>query len=327
MATEPNNAEEQLKRYAAERRKDAPVELHPADRAMLQGEVARVYGQRRAAKPFWRRWLLGSELGWAIALIGILTISFWTLRQPPHKEEHDAVKSAPPAQPAQAPVTTPAENKPAAETRAAASPKPEPAPVVVQPEPPRTVAPMSAATAPTRARAEALPDVRQKKVEVTKAAAPASKPAGQVGAADELQLSFSNSAPPPTANIAGQNALDTKNAKDLFANNGPSVVLNRFTMRQTGSRIQFEEADGSKYEGSVSLDANGNNAFRTRGTNRTLRMPVDFTGNLYLNNAAQNNANQQRQLRLAPDQPRIQGQAVVGTSNQIQVDAEAAPAR
>jgi hypothetical protein len=42
VANEPNKAEEELKRYAAERRAQAPTELHAADRRLLQGEVARI---------------------------------------------------------------------------------------------------------------------------------------------------------------------------------------------------------------------------------------------------------------------------------------------
>src|SRR5206468_12506038 len=55
MADEPNNKmDEVLKAYAKKRREDAagPVELHPATRKLLQGEVARVYTNKRPASGF-----------------------------------------------------------------------------------------------------------------------------------------------------------------------------------------------------------------------------------------------------------------------------------
>src|SRR5436853_5755669 len=108
MASEPNNnAEEQLKRYAAERRQRAPAELHPADRRALQQEVARVYGSASGKARSWRRWLVTPQFGWAAALTALLGISFLALQRPvpsrkeeiarpPAEKKDEITKPAPP---------------------------------------------------------------------------------------------------------------------------------------------------------------------------------------------------------------------------------------
>src|SRR5690349_17938690 len=102
MANEPNNAEEQLKQYAAERRQQVPVEIHPATRNMLQGEVRRVYGspeeERRATLRM--RWL--QAFAW-IAILAAIPL-FLLPRQP-----KDEAPAAAPSRPGE--VTLPTEKK------------------------------------------------------------------------------------------------------------------------------------------------------------------------------------------------------------------------
>jgi hypothetical protein len=124
--------------------------------------------------------------------------------------------------------------------------------------------------------------------------------------ADEKSVYFLNQAP---------------QAKDASARK-PVQVLTRFKMQETGPgpELRVDDADGSRYDGLVVSQRAGPNSFRVTGTNKTLQQPVVFTGQYFRIDSPQM---QQQQLRLAPEQVRVQGQAVVGTNNQVQVDAQA----
>ena len=92
--------EKLLRRYAKQRRADAgaPVELHPATRRLLHGEIGRQMagerrqtgGERQSAdsgssprglQPVWKNWL--PRLAWAVPLFGLLAIGLWSLRDRP----------------------------------------------------------------------------------------------------------------------------------------------------------------------------------------------------------------------------------------------------
>jgi hypothetical protein len=111
-------------------------------------------------------------------------------------------------------------------------------------------------------------------------------------------------------------------ANNSLANN--SDVLNRFSMRQYGRRVDFRDADGSAYTGQVVTLKQGTNVFRAMGTNMTLQQSVIFTGQIS-RAAAPAQLKQRtagRQVPLADQPLRVQGQATVGNTNQIQVDAQ-----
>ena len=88
MANEPERPIETLLRAAAKKRRDeagAPFELHPADRRLLQGEVA-----RRFAKPQPEPRALAALLGqlwprfaWGVGILAVLGLSVWLLLPPP----------------------------------------------------------------------------------------------------------------------------------------------------------------------------------------------------------------------------------------------------
>jgi hypothetical protein len=94
--------EKLLRRYAKKRRDDAgaPVELHPATRRMLQGEVARQFPRRTAAEgeattfaqvlKLWRRQLI-----WALPVLIVLGVGVWMLVGPNEKSgsEFDLAKN------------------------------------------------------------------------------------------------------------------------------------------------------------------------------------------------------------------------------------------
>src|SRR5215212_2295502 len=104
MANEPNNAEEQVKQYAADRRQLVPQEIHPATRNLLQGEVTRTYGtpqqERRARLRL--RWLQ------AFATLAVLAaIPFFLM---PRSPESRKAREATPANAEE--VTLPTQSKP-----------------------------------------------------------------------------------------------------------------------------------------------------------------------------------------------------------------------
>ncbi|MEW6306675.1 MAG: hypothetical protein AB1705_24680, partial [Verrucomicrobiota bacterium] len=123
MAEEPKPIEQQLADYAQQRREaaGAPLEMHPATRNLLQGEVVRTYGKPEAApapeapKPnlmalFWRRLAYAGSFA-MLAMVVTLVLR----NNPPGREDLELAqtKSAPlsrydaPAMPAAAPLETP----------------------------------------------------------------------------------------------------------------------------------------------------------------------------------------------------------------------------
>ena len=95
MPDEPNKKmDEMLRAYAEERRKAANLELHPATRNVLQGEVTRVFG--RAPTPRWWKRLRAfwPQLAFGGSLCLILGIAVLSLRQPPPTEQKNAVESS-----------------------------------------------------------------------------------------------------------------------------------------------------------------------------------------------------------------------------------------
>jgi len=55
MPDEPNKKmDEMLRAYADERRKEPDLQLHPATRNLLQGEVTRAFGSASAGVTGWR---------------------------------------------------------------------------------------------------------------------------------------------------------------------------------------------------------------------------------------------------------------------------------
>lgn len=323
MANEPNRAEEELKRYAAERRAQAPTELHPADRRLLQGEVGRVYGgSKGAGEVWWKRVLLAPRFAWGVSLVAILGISFLALQQPAPRKE---IEGARPLEDKRdqnltqrredveaqreekkekdlAAVSADSVLTVAPATASAATPLPEPSAPTVAP-PPLVAEPAG------EARLRKMAEVPAR-VETTRAAAKAMAPPTQ-----QNERYFLNSAP-QEKNLEAAKRIE---------------VLNRFKMQEAGQLLLVDDADGSRYSGLVVTQALGTNLFTVSGMNQTLKQPVVFRGQYFRvpsqqSQAPQQNQNLTRQTQvqdqLARDQVRVQGQAVVGTNNQVQVDAQ-----
>jgi hypothetical protein len=83
MALEPEKKiEESLHAYARKRREDAgaPLEMHPATRRMLQGEVAKLRAGQKAAesRPWWHSLLaVGPRFAAALGLFAVLAVGVW----------------------------------------------------------------------------------------------------------------------------------------------------------------------------------------------------------------------------------------------------------
>jgi hypothetical protein len=95
MANEPERPIEKLLRAAAKKRRDeagAAFELHPADRRVLQDEVARQFARPlRATRSFSE--LLGQlwpRFAWGVGLLAVLGVSVWVLKLPTGHEKEEA---------------------------------------------------------------------------------------------------------------------------------------------------------------------------------------------------------------------------------------------
>ena len=311
MANEPNRAEEELKRYAAARRAQAPTELHAADRRLLQGEVARVYGKRGEEAAWWKRVLLAPRFAWGVSLMAIFGISFLALQKQAPRQAMNAASAVKELDQnlAQRPEGVEAQRDEKKEKSVEASAAPEN--VIVTASKPVSA---PAAVAPPAIMLEPAGEVRlQKMVEAPKRVEPEKLLAT---AAPKNEMYFLNSAP----------QTQVKDRTDAAA---ASQVLNRFRFQESGRLLVVVDSDGSSYSGATLSQQSGTNTFLVSGTNRTLNQRVEFRGR-YFRMAPQQlqfqqNQNQTRQAQeqLAREQVRVQGQAVVGNNNQVQVDAQA----
>jgi hypothetical protein len=298
MANEPNNAEEQLKQYAGERRQQVPGEIHPATRNLLQGEVRRTYGspEEEQRSKLRLRWLQ------ALAAIAILAaIPIFLLPRSPIEN----VQEATPARPGAVPLPT---EKRKGEAPIVLSDTKEPvAPIVVAP----AAAPPASVTAPIKSREAAAAELARRLNEMPRARAiPASASAANNS---NSKLLFANS-------VSNQQ------------------VLNRFHLEQTGERLKITEAsDGSVYSGRVFSQAAGADNFQAAGFNRTLNQAVILTGQVVRvqTAAAQQRSSQVSPSQDAAagtgnannsQDVRVQGNAIIGNT-QYKVDAQAAPSQ
>src|SRR5687767_9821054 len=154
MANDANNAEEQLKQYAAGRREQAPPEMHPATRNLLQGEVRRVYGgpevERRTRTRL--RWMQAFA---ALAIAAAIPM-FFLPRNP-----KDNVQEATPSKPGD--VVLPTERKRGEAPIVLSDTKQPVAPVIVAEPPPAASAPQPtlARSAAPSSRVQAQPEQRK----------------------------------------------------------------------------------------------------------------------------------------------------------------------
>jgi hypothetical protein len=96
MANEPERPIEKLLRAAAKKRRDeagAPLELHPANRRLWQGEVARTFARpKRETRSFTEAlgWLW-PRLAWGVAISAVLVVAVYVLLPVPGKSKSAAL--------------------------------------------------------------------------------------------------------------------------------------------------------------------------------------------------------------------------------------------
>jgi hypothetical protein len=227
-----------------------------------------------------------------LGLALIFGISIVALNRPPPKTDQPTT-TQPGATPAPQPQR-PASVESPAPSGAAVAKDVASSPAKVIAEKPHVPAPEPKTLAPERRYAPQLP-----KQEMT---------------ARETSVLLANQAAAPTASAMGGAAAVKK-----------PQVLDRFEMQQNGTQLRFVDADQSTYSGTLFASATATNAFRAAGTNRTLQQSVIFTGQVVRTRAAPARQNQP-QVRLATEQVRVQGQAQVGGTNQIKIDAQSGTA-
>jgi hypothetical protein len=96
MATEPERPIETLLRAAAKKRREeagAPFELHPADRCLLQGEVARKFARPQPESRSFAALvaLLWPRFAWGVGILAVLGLSVWLLLPLPRHAESEAL--------------------------------------------------------------------------------------------------------------------------------------------------------------------------------------------------------------------------------------------
>jgi hypothetical protein len=232
MANEPERPIEKLLRAAAQKRRDeagAPIELHPATRRLLQGEVARQLAKpERAARSFSpllaRLW---PRFAWGVALFAVLVVAARLLAPVPGKDKSEArlaknepIPQAAPAKellppPPAAPGTVPAPPAPAegaspsaatfADTARPIPSKPARQPRVEEPQLPKdSIARQTDSDVEKKLESAAAPRLADRgKAAGAKIAAsggtPAPVPAGTVNGGHERQFGLAGKPAPPTA--------------------------------------------------------------------------------------------------------------------------------
>ena len=86
MAAEPEKRiEESLHAYARKRREEAgaPMEMHPATRRMLQGEVAKLKGAQPPERRAWWRsfFLVWPRFAATVGMFAVLAVGVWVFTQ------------------------------------------------------------------------------------------------------------------------------------------------------------------------------------------------------------------------------------------------------
>lgn len=238
MPSEPEHPMERpLRAYARQRRTEAGAPaLHPANRRLLQAEVARLRQARQpGAPPAWRRF---PWIRLALAAAACAVLAFPLLRM--------HLRSTPDRRAADKPLALLTPREPSRPPEA--GPVPAPAPPVTPTPPPATPAP-AAAIQPGPAAAPALrsaPPPLAADAPVAAASAPAA-PAVTEQTRPRLLAQGA-----PTARLAAPPAPQRQRYQRTDSPGDPAALLQAFDLEQTGSAVRLLDTDGSVYSGQVS---------------------------------------------------------------------------
>src|ERR1039458_3062457 len=151
MANEPERPIEKLLRAAAKKRRDeagAPLELHPATRQLLQGEVGRTYAKsKRESRSFIE--VLGQlwpRVAGGVAIFALLVLAGYILFPVPDKSKRGALMAKNELMPQARPSVQPPPPPPTAAAPALAPPA-----AAVEPNPSAVTFAETAPTAPAKA--------------------------------------------------------------------------------------------------------------------------------------------------------------------------------
>jgi len=293
MANEPERPIETLLRSAAKQRRDeagAPFELHPADRRLLQGEVARKFSKPQPHPPSFAALLgqLWPRFAWGVGILAVLGLSVWLLLPPSGPGKPEALlarnqsvseampdKALPPA-PTTAPATIAPEPAPAAKTKPAEVAYVEtPPPGRASPASQLSMAPpllaKDAAVAQDERRtrkevsakpADARSDQPALEYKSLPTVASANRTASAPLATDRLSESTAAALKGTKSLAVTQRFVQTEpatTARALFEDKAPPAhaVLASFQLEQTGSQLRIVDGDGSVYSGYVQPAGSG----------------------------------------------------------------------
>lgn len=330
MANEPNNPEEQLKDYAAQRRQLVPQQIHPATRNLLQGEVARTYG---AAE---RTPRAGLRLRWLSALATLAVLAAIPLFLMPRSPETKNSKESRPTSAEEVTLPTAAKSGEAQIELSDAKKTiaPPPSPTASEPLASAASAPIVAADS---VREEATAPNRAMNMQRVRSVETLTKTEARKTMKD-IEASAAATVEPVS-----------RNQKLSFVNNATDPqVLKRFEIQQIGQTVRITDIDDKSVYAGLSTT---NGVINAAGINRTFKQPLTFTGQVLRTslstanqqrpvqtlNATANNNNSGAQnqsyfnnasvnANVNSEDVRLQGQAKIGNS-QYQVDAQAAPAQ
>lgn len=348
--------DELLKAYADKRRQEsgAPMELHPATRHLLQGEVARTYGGPRR-----QSWLAGLLTYWprVAFAVGCLAITFTLMLLILPRRAAEQMELA----------ATTSRDAPAEEFNNGVQDKERSLRLNEAAEAP--------AATPSITPETSLADLKRTDKLVKNSEREALKPAGQAGLvtrekkeADEVKLMFEQAG--KETQVRAENANQFANQRFYWQRKqgvylGAKVetqpqILDFFQYEQMGENIQITDQDGSVYAGRILSEqelrkqvpddftaaqgAAGPAAwaypvqfFRATGTNRSLRQLVSIEANIVQTNIVQTNTLPSRNApisangRLPAQQPQsqiqqlIRGRATIGRTQELNIEAVPAP--
>lgn len=286
---DPERPIEKLLHHTAQGRKaqaGEPFELHAADRALLQAEVARQFARQPATRAGllpWRR--LWPRLAWALGLFAILGLIVWAILPPPSPSKQNLTLAKAPATepealptaqttppsppPPAAPAAAPAKSRQVSEPFAAESPPADELRSRLATRSVQAESPKLAATAESRLAVREAGSEATAQPGTYGGVAPAPVTRGLAGTAAQRSVSAPSTALPPrktdshsfgssleaqtqpagTLWVRAQVQEDAEAAAPTAADSIP--VLSLFYVEHSANEVRVVDHDGSVYLGSL----------------------------------------------------------------------------
>lgn len=338
--------EKLLRRYAKKRREEtgAPLDMHPATRRLLQGEVRRRFPQterRESAGGFLSQ--LRPRLAFTLCMLALVAICAFLVFPELEKSEREGKLARADNE------LKPAKAVPNAVEADALKPAPAEAPPLFAP----ATVPLKQSAGSSAARRISF-DVNRSEGSPSRAPLTTNHyyAARELTLADETAPEDNRLVQKFVKTLAAPVGTQTKAASAAT----PTPVLNSFEFEQRGNRLRVVDDDGSTYSGSIepavarnlrlaaaSLreekanktvpETPQNYTFLVFGTNHTLKQPVVFSGNLMVETnlvstlSGLSDVTNPASINYHPGSPpvllnsTISGKAQVGSSAVFQINA------